>query len=105
NADLETLLLDHQVPELMLEHDRHFFGKLGEDSRRHAHALRTGIESDVEMVVARQAMFGGVIEHGAHDAAEGLLREDVVADVIDGHDPFSGARLSRSPMLTHVLAT
>src|SRR5262249_26684776 len=86
NADLETVVLDHEVPELVLKDDSHFLGKLSRDPRRHAHAMRAGIEGDVEMVLARQTVFGGVVENGAHDAAKRFAREDVVTDMIDGHD-------------------
>ena len=37
------------------------------------------------MMLARQALLGGVGEHLAHHAAQRVLGQDVVADVIDGH--------------------
>jgi hypothetical protein len=37
------------------------------------------------MMLARQAILGDVGEHGAHDAAQGRLRENVITNVIEGH--------------------
>src|SRR3989442_10871651 len=37
------------------------------------------------MVLARQAVFGRVDEHRAHDAAQSILSQNVIPDVIDGH--------------------
>ena len=34
------------------------------------------------MMLARQALFGDVGQHVAHDAAQRLLGQDVVADVV-----------------------
>ena len=92
---------DDQVPELVLQHDRHFLGILraacAADS---SHALGAGVERDVEMMLARQAVLGGVLEHRVHDAAQRLLGQDVVADVIDGHGTgrLLPARLLRCPL-------
>ena len=41
------------------------------------------------MMLARQAVFGGVGEHVMYDLAQGFLRQDVVTDMVHGHDrPF-----------------
>jgi hypothetical protein len=37
------------------------------------------------MMLAHQALFGGIGHHRAHDAAQRVLGEDIVADVIGGH--------------------
>ena len=37
------------------------------------------------MMLARQAVLGGVGEHLAHHAAQRVLGQDVVADVVGGH--------------------
>ena len=54
--------------------------------RRNLHALGAGIERNVEMMLARQAVLGGVLEHVAHHTAQRILGEEIVADVVDGHD-------------------
>ena len=41
-----------------------------------------GEERDVEMMVAGQALLGGVFEHAAQHAAHRVPRQNVVADVI-----------------------
>ena len=76
---------DLQIPELVLQDDRHLVGILLAQAIRHAHAGARGIERDVEMMVARQALLGGVGQHLAHDAAQGLLGQKIVTDVV-GHD-------------------
>ena len=65
-----------------------------------------GVEGDVEMMVARQALFlGGVGEHVAHHAAQRLLGQKIVADMV-GHgrvcmkirrDASAAARAGRYP--------
>src|SRR5262249_34326528 len=100
HADLETLLVDSQVPELVLEHDRHLGRELGQKPWRHAHALSLRIEGDVEMVLARQPVLGGIVEHRAHHATQRLLRKQIVADVIDGHN----SSLQREPQHVTMLA-
>jgi len=59
-TDLETILCHHQVPELMLQDDRHLFRILRQKPRRQLHAVGGGQEGDEEMMLARQAVFGGV---------------------------------------------
>ena len=81
-----------KIPELMLQDDRHLLRVLRVHPRRQLHARGIGGEGDLEMMVARQALLGDVGEHGAHDAAQRGLRQDVVADMIDRH----GVRLCGS---------
>jgi hypothetical protein len=69
----------------VLQDDRHHLGELGQEPLRHAHAIRARLECDVEMVVARQAILGRILEHRLDDAAQRLLGEDVIADMIDSH--------------------
>src|SRR5262249_21809174 len=84
-ADLEPVLGHLQVPELMLEHDCHLFRILRAHAGRKAHALGAGVKRNIEMMLARQTILGGVHQHLTHDAAQGVLGQDVVADVIDSH--------------------
>src|SRR5258705_13662597 len=37
------------------------------------------------MVLARKAIPGGIFKYRAHHAAQGLLGQDVISDVVDGH--------------------
>ena len=84
-ADLEGIVVDRQIPELVLQHDGHGLRILRPHPVRQPHAGRRSVEGDLEMVVARQAVLGGIRQHGAHDAAQGGLGEKVVPDVINRH--------------------
>src|SRR6202043_2500268 len=83
--DLERLLVDREVAELVLEDDGHFLGILGAQALRHAYPRRTGVEGNIEMMIARQAALGGVLQHPAQHRAQRLLRQQVVAYVVDRH--------------------
>jgi hypothetical protein len=85
HADLEAALGHHQVPELVLQDDGHFRWILREHAWRQAHAVRAGVEGNVEVMLSGQTVLGGVHEHPAHGPAQGVLDQDVVADVIDRH--------------------
>ena len=81
----KAVLGHHQVPELVLQDDSHLLWILLAHARRQPHAVGPGVEGDVEVVLARQAVLGGIGEHGPHDAAQGLLGQKIVANVVDGH--------------------
>jgi hypothetical protein len=51
------------------------------------------------VVLARQTTFGDIGEHGAHDTAQGVLGQEVIADVIDGHggNPLVARCQNRQP--------
>jgi hypothetical protein len=85
HADLEAFVGHYQIPELMLQDDGHLLGILRQHARRQAHAVRAGVEGNIEMMLPGQAVLGGVDEHLVHDPAQGLLGQDIVPDVIDGH--------------------
>ena len=68
----------------MLQDDGHLFRMLRAQPVRHAHAGGMGVELDEKMMVARQALLGGVGEHAAHHAAQRLLGQEIVADLV-GH--------------------
>ena len=70
-ADFETVVADDQIPELVLQDDRHRLRILRAHALRQPHARRRGGERDLEMVLAGQAVLGRVREHGAHHAAQG----------------------------------
>ena len=88
-ADLELVVADFQIPELVLEDDGHLLRILPEQPLGNAHAIGLGGEGDVEMVLARQALFDGVDEHAAHYAAQRLLGQEIVADLV-GHADIRG---------------
>ena len=92
--------LDLEIPELVLQHDGHFFGILRAQPVRQPHAFGGGVEGDEEMMVAGQALvLPASVKHVADHAAQRLLDQDVVADVIDGHGTLQ-LWLLRHAMLT-----
>ena len=76
---------DREIPELMLQDDGDVLRMLRAQAVRHLHAVGLGIERDVEMMLAGQAVFRGVSQDVAHHAAQGLLGENIVADMVRGH--------------------
>ena len=84
-ADLEGMLGDREIPELVLEDDRHILRILVHQPRRNPDARRLGGEGDVEMVLAGKAGLGHFGEHFAQDAAKRVLREDVISDQVFRH--------------------
>ena len=84
-SDFEFFFVHLQIPELMLKDDRHFLGILRAQAVRHVHAVSTCIERNVKMMVAGQALLGGIRQHTVHDAPQGLLGQKIVADLV-GHD-------------------
>ena len=60
--DLEGVLRDAEIPELVLQDDRHVLRVFLAQPLRHAHAREIRAERDVEMMVAGQAVPGGVGE-------------------------------------------
>ena len=84
-SDLEQFVGDLHVPELMLEHDGHLFRIAFVQPVGDLYAVRRGVEGDEEMVIAGKPAFGGIGQHVADHAAQGVLDQNVVTDVIDGH--------------------
>ena len=84
-TDLEAGVGHFQVPVLELDDDGHLLGIALAQSRRHAHARRAGEERDEEMMVAGKAGARDFGQDLAHDAAQRLLGQNVVADVVVGH--------------------
>jgi len=66
----------------VLQDDGHLLGMLCTQPVRHAHAIGQRVEFDEEMMIAGQALFGRVREHAAHHAAQRLLGQEVVADLV-----------------------
>src|SRR5262249_39653144 len=83
--DLEAILGHHQVPELVLQDDGHLVRILREQARRELHALGLGNEGDEEMVLARQTMWGGVVQALAQHAAKRVARKYIITNMIGRH--------------------
>ena len=71
--DLEIVLGDLEVPELVLEDDRHLLRIARLEAGRYLHALGAGIEGDEEVVLAGKPLGGGFGEHRADDTPQGVL--------------------------------
>jgi hypothetical protein len=84
-AHFESVLGDDEVPELVLQDDRHLVGKAAPDRGRRDDAGRLGLERDVEVMVADQPRARGVGEHSAHHGAQRVLHQKVVADEVGRH--------------------
>ena len=69
----EALVVNLQIPELMLQDDRHFVRILGAQFGRQPNAFRRCPERDVKMVVPRQPVPGGVQQRLMNDAPQGIL--------------------------------
>jgi hypothetical protein len=69
----------------MLQDDRHVFRVARAHALGESHAGRRCVECDLEVMLARQAFLRRVRQNGAHDAAQGRLRENVVTNVVGGH--------------------
>ena len=63
----------------------HLFRILRQQPRRQLHALGGGQEGDEEMMLAGQAVLGGVGQHAAQHAAQRVARQHVVSDMIGRH--------------------
>ena len=85
-ADLEGLLRHREIPELVLEDDRHLFGIAFAQALGYLHARRTRVERDVEVVLAHEAVLCRVGENTLNHAAQCLLGQEIVADMVGRHD-------------------
>ena len=93
----------HQIPELVLQDDGHLFRILRQQPWRNIHAFGGGQEGDEEMVLAGQAMLGGVGQHAAQHATQRIARQHIVSNMIGRHHKssrfarrVSGRRISKS---------
>src|SRR3546814_4215323 len=62
--DGEAFLIDRQIPESVLEHDRHFVGETLDQALRDVAAGRRGPQGDVEMKIGRATSREGVCQKG-----------------------------------------
>jgi hypothetical protein len=94
--DFKAVLGHHQVPELVLENDRHFFRILREQPRRQFDALRGGKKRNEEMMLPGQAVLGGVDQYAAQHSAQRVTRQHIVSDMIGRH--YRSCRVQRLPL-------
>jgi hypothetical protein len=78
------VLRDGEIPELVLQHDRHVGRILLAHARGEAHAGVTGVKADIEVMFSRQAARGGIHKNAPDDLTQGILGQKVVADMILG---------------------
>jgi hypothetical protein len=69
-----------QIPELVLEHDRHFLRMFLAQAAGDLHAVAARVEGNEEMMIAGQPAGRDVGEHLFDDAAQRVLGEQVVPD-------------------------
>ena len=72
--------LDLQVPIFVLEHDGHFIGEALVQMLRDRHAGRLRLESNVEMMIAGEAIQRNIAEHTADHGAQCLLHHVVIGN-------------------------
>src|SRR6185312_10571634 len=84
-ADLEAGVRYFEVPVLELDDDGHLLRITLAQPAGNAHAGRAGQEGDEKVVVAGKAGARDLGQNLAHDAAQSLLGQYVVADVVVGH--------------------
>ena len=79
------MLGDAEIPELVLEHDRHFLRVLVAQALGQAHAGMLGREGNIEVMVAWKSVLGGLGQELAHDSLERVLHHEIVAEEVLGH--------------------
>ena len=92
-ADSEVVFLDLEVPEAVLEYDRHLVGKAFHQMLWDRNARRSGLEGDVEMVLAGEA--AGQLDFAQYPPDHGTQR--VLHNLVVGNQAFRrlvGHRLS-----------
>ena len=74
----EALLVDREVPELVLQDDGHVGRVAVAQELRDRHARMMGAEGDVEMMRRRRTFLGEAAQHVAHDGAQRTLDQPSV---------------------------
>ena len=80
DADQPGLVVHLQVPELVLQDDRHLLRILRAQSRRYHHAGMVGAERQIEVVLAGQAVGGGIGYRPRHHLAHRRLHPLIVGE-------------------------
>jgi hypothetical protein len=84
--DAEAIGVNFEIPELVLEHDRHLIGITRAQMFRDDYPLTVRAERDVEMMLARQAArTRRFLKRGADDATQRVLHQLFVPDHVVGH--------------------
>ena len=87
------IFLDLQIPEAVLQHDRHFIGKFGDQMRRNIDADGLRLEGDIEMMLARQAVItDDLAEHAADHGAQRILHDFIIGNQAVAYIVTHGAR-------------
>src|SRR5690606_25694275 len=68
---LEANIADDELPEAMLEHDRHFFGVFALEAFRDHDARMAGVEGNIEVMVAGKPGLLNSSQDCTHDATHG----------------------------------
>src|SRR5690349_7199586 len=80
-ADRELVLADLEIPEAVLDDDRHLVRKALDQMLRDMHPRHLGLEGDVEMVAARQAAaLLDLVKDPPDHVAQGLLHDLVIGN-------------------------
>src|SRR3546814_9549573 len=75
------ILFDGQVPEAILEDDRHLVGIFGDQMARNRDAGRLRLEGDIEMMLAGQAVAAHDLrQHAADHGAQRILHDFVIGN-------------------------
>ena len=82
--DFEFILANGKVPVLVLEHDGHFVG-ISLRSRSETWTPGYSVESDEEMMLARQAGSLDASQRLPHHPAQSVLRQEVISHQIFRH--------------------
>ena len=81
---------DSEIPELVLENDRHFLGIALFYGSGEPNARGMGFERNVEVMVAAKPVARGVGENPSHHRAQRVLNQKVVPDEVGAHEARSG---------------
>ena len=77
-ANFEMFRLHLQVPIFVLEHNGHLVREAFMQMLRNGNAGGLSLKSNVEMMVAGQAIAGDIAEHTAHHRAQCLLHNVII---------------------------
>src|SRR5262249_36179652 len=84
-ADLKSVVLHLQAPELVLKDDCHFVGVALLQEGRDVHAWIMGLERQIEMMPSDKPLLFGTLERLLDDRTQSAVRKRLVADVVFCH--------------------
>ena len=94
--DRKRVVADLEIPELVLQHDRHLVGKRSQQARGIATPGVVGRKADIEMMGAAQPVARDADQRVAHHAAQRALDHLVVLEQILRHRPGADRMAIRS---------